>query len=55
MIWEIDENVDFYFIFIIYLSTKLNGRIDEYEFDLMYKRCSQDESGLEPKSLYNVV
>lgn len=41
MIWEIDED--------------LNGLINKYEFELMYKRCSKDPTSLEPKTLYNVV
>ena len=41
MIWEVNDS--------------LNGRINEYEFWLMYKRCSLDETGLEPRNLYNVV
>lgn len=41
MIWEIDD--------------KLDGKINLYEFELMYKRCSLDTTGLEPRNLYNVV
>ncbi|KRX04896.1 hypothetical protein PPERSA_06530 [Pseudocohnilembus persalinus] len=41
MIWEINDS--------------LNGRINRYEFDLMYKRCCFDQTGLEPRNLYNVV
>lgn len=41
MIWEIDENLD--------------GHITRDEFELMYKRCRLDTTGLEPRSLYNVV
>ena len=41
MIWEIDEN--------------LNGKINKYEFELMYRRCRNDKTGLEPRSLFNVV
>ncbi len=41
MIWEVNDS--------------LNGRINEYEFWLMYKRCSLDQTGLEPRNLYNVV
>ena len=35
MIWEVDENLD--------------GRVDAYEFELMYKRCIFDKTGLEPR------
>eukprot|EP01017_Pseudomicrothorax_dubius_P006935 TRINITY_DN1207_c0_g1_i1.p1 TRINITY_DN1207_c0_g1~~TRINITY_DN1207_c0_g1_i1.p1 ORF type:complete len:267 (-),score=81.60 TRINITY_DN1207_c0_g1_i1:111-911(-) len=41
MIWEVDENLD--------------GKVDWYEYELMYKRCIYDETGLEPKSLFNMV
>ncbi len=41
MIWEVDEDLD--------------QRIDFYEFELMYKRNRFDDSGLEPKNLYNLV
>lgn len=41
MIWEVDEN--------------LNGKINNYEFNLMYRRCRHDTTGLEPRSLYNFV
>ncbi|KRW98556.1 hypothetical protein PPERSA_00048 [Pseudocohnilembus persalinus] len=41
MIWEIDE--------------KLSGKIGWHEFQLCYKRCAFDKSGLEPRSLYNVI
>lgn len=30
-------------------------RVDRYEFDLMYKRCIFDKSGLEPRTLFNLV
>lgn len=29
--------------------------VDRYEFDLMYKRCIFDKSGLEPKQLFYLV
>lgn len=32
MIWEVDENLD--------------QKVDKYEFELMYKRCIFDKSGL---------
>ena len=41
MIWEVDENLD--------------QRVDAYEFELMYKRCIFDKSGLEPRQLFNLV
>jgi len=41
MIWEVDENLD--------------GCINYYEFELMYKRCRFDTTGLEPRNLYNLV
>jgi calmodulin len=41
MIWEVDERGD--------------GVIDWEEFKLMYIRCKNDKSGLEPRKLYNVV
>ncbi len=41
MIWEVDEDLD--------------QRIDFYEFELMYKRNRFDDTGLEPKNLYNLV
>ena len=33
----------------------MNEQIDKYEFTLMYKRCVFDKSGLEPRSLFNLV
>ena len=41
MIWEVDENLD--------------NRVDWEEFKLMYKRNMEDETGLEPFQLFNVV
>jgi len=41
MIWDVDENLD--------------EKVNEYEFLLMYKRCITDETGLEPKALFNLV
>lgn len=42
---EIDKDVD----------ENLDGRVNEYEFWLMYKRCITDQTGLEPKALFNLV
>ena len=43
MIWEVDED--------------LNEHVDMFEFELMYKRCIIDKTGLEPryfdKELFN--
>jgi len=41
MIWEVDENLD--------------KRVDRDEFELMFRRCIEDETGLEPKTLFNLV
>jgi hypothetical protein len=41
MIWEVDDNLDY--------------QIDYHEFILMYKRCRFDDTGLEPRTLYNLV
>ena len=41
MIWEIDDDLD--------------RHVSEDEFEKMYKRCISDESGLEPRKLYNLV
>lgn len=41
MIWEVDENLD--------------KRVDSYEFELMYKKCIEDKTNLEPKNLFNLV
>ena len=38
---EVDENLD--------------KRIDEKEFELMYKKCIEDKTFLEPKTLFNLV
>ena len=37
MIWEVDED--------------LNEHVDMFEFELMYKRCIIDKTGLEPRYL----
>lgn len=41
MIWDIDETN--------------TGVVDRYKFELMYKRCRYDATGLEPRDLYNIV
>mgnify|MGYP005607626505 CR=1 FL=1 len=41
MIWEVDENLD--------------KRVDEKEFELMYKKCREDKNFIEPKNLFNLV
>lgn len=38
MVWEVDENLD--------------GKIDEQEFELMYKKCIEDKLHLEPNGLF---
>lgn len=41
MIWEVDENLD--------------KKVNEKEFELMYKKCIEDSSHLEPKNLFHFV
>lgn len=41
MIWEVDEDLD--------------KKVDWNEFELMYKRCIFDNSGLEPRRLFTLV
>ena len=41
MIWEVDENLD--------------KKVDEREFELMYKKCIEDKIHLEPKNLFYFV
>ena len=41
MVWEVDENLD--------------KKVDEKEFELMYKKCIEDNSHLEPKNLFYFV
>ena len=41
MVWEADENLD--------------GKIDEREFELLYKKCIEDKLHLEPKNLFHLV
>ena len=40
-IWEVDDDLD--------------GAISQEEFDVMYKRCISDDSGLEPRRFFNLV
>ena len=48
-------------VFYIYIIIKkevdenLDKQVDEKEFELMYKRCIYDKTGLEPKSLFYMV
>jgi hypothetical protein len=37
------------------VDENLDGFVDEKEFELMYKRCIEDDTGLEPKTLFNLV
>ena len=41
IIWEVEDGLD--------------GYVDKSEFITMYKRCISDETGLEPRKLYNLV
>ncbi|KAM3136146.1 hypothetical protein pb186bvf_011768 [Paramecium bursaria] len=41
MIWEVDEDLD--------------NRVSWYEFELMFKRCIYDQTGLEPRNLFNLT
>lgn len=41
MVWEEDED--------------LNEEISFYEFELMYKRCIFDKTGLEPRNLFYLI
>ena len=41
IIWEVDDDLD--------------GYIDRNEYETMYKRCISDETGLEPRKLFNLV
>ena len=41
IIWEVDDDLD--------------GHVSKDEFQTMYKRCISDETGLEPRKLYNLV
>ena len=41
IIWEVDDDLD--------------GYVDRKEFETMYKRCISDETGLEPRKLFNIV
>lgn len=41
MVWEVDEDLD--------------GYVSRQEFEMMYKRCVSDQTGLEPRKLFNLV
>ena len=41
IIWEVDDDLDLY--------------VSRDEFQTMYKRCISDETGLEPRKLFNLV
>jgi Ca2+-binding EF-hand superfamily protein len=41
MIWEVDEDLDTY--------------VSKEEFEVMFKRCVSDKTGLEPRKLFNLV
>jgi Ca2+-binding EF-hand superfamily protein len=40
-IWEVDDDLD--------------GYVSKDEFQIMYKRCRYDKTGLEPRKLYNLT
>ena len=37
------------------MDDDLDGFVSRKEFDTMYKRCISDQSGLEPRKLFNLV
>ena len=41
IIWEVDDDLD--------------GYVSKEEFQVMYKRCIDDKTELEPRKLYNLV
>ena len=41
IIWEVDDDLD--------------GYVSKEEFQTMYKRCISDDTGLEPRKMYNLV
>lgn len=41
IIWEVDDDLD--------------GYVSKEEFLVMYKRCIDDTTGLEPRKLFNIV
>ena len=41
IIWEVDDDLD--------------GYVSKDEYCKMYKRCISDETGLEPRKLFNLV
>ena len=40
-IWEVDDDLD--------------GYVSQEEFNIMYKRCISDDTGLEPRKLFNLT
>ena len=41
IIWEVDDDLD--------------GYISKEEYQTLYKRCISDETGLEPRKMFNLV
>lgn len=41
--------------FLKEIDDDLDKHVSKDEFDKMYKRCISDQSGLEPRKLYNLV
>ena len=41
IIWEVDDDLD--------------GYVSYEEFFTMYKRCTSDDTGLEPRKLFNIM
>ena len=39
----------------VVVDDDLDGYISKEEFQIMYKRCVSDETGLEPRKLYNLT
>lgn len=42
-------------LYIQEVDDDLDKHVSQVEFEKMYKRCISDESGLEPRKLYNLV